>query len=87
MPYELADIENILKEHEAINAHMQTISTLAADREIKEWTKSNNLSSGQLQVINNKWLTIQQTFNYLEEGIRMHIDHEDRILYLNLMVE
>lgn len=79
MPYELADIENILKEHEAINAHMQTISTLAEDRDIKQWIKSKILSSEQLQVINTKWLTIQQTFNYLQEGIRIHIDHEDKV--------
>ena len=36
MPHELADIENLIKEYAAIKAHMQTISTVAEDRKIKE---------------------------------------------------
>ena len=80
MQFELTDIENILKEHEAINAHMKAISTLAEDRKLEEWENSANLTSEQLQILNNKWHNIQQTFNYLEEGIMRHTDHEDRIL-------
>jgi hypothetical protein len=76
----LDDIENVLKEHEAINAHMQTISNLAEDRMLNEWKNSIDLKPEQLKVIVNKWESIKQTFSYLEEGIRLHIDHEERIL-------
>ena len=79
MPNELADIENILKEHQAIKAYIQTISTLAEDRDINEWKNSTSLTPDQQHILNNKWHQIKQTFHYLEEGIRIHIDHEKGI--------
>jgi hypothetical protein len=79
MPYELADIENILKEHAAIQAYMKTISTLAEDAILKKLKDSVNLPHEQSQLLSNKWRTFELTFRNLEDGIKNHIDNEDRM--------
>jgi hypothetical protein len=79
MPYELADIENVLKEHAAINAHMKTISTLADDAILRKLKNSMNRTHEQTQILSNQWHSFEITFRNLEDGIKIHIDHEDRI--------
>lgn len=80
MPDELTTINNLLQEHEAIKDYMKAVSALSEDWKEREWEGLTNLTHEQIQILNRKCFNLKQTMSYLDEGLKKHWDHEDRIL-------
>jgi len=80
MVNELAAIENIIQEHEAINGHMRSISILLEEWKEMDVNKLADLNHEQLQTLKNRSFSFKQTMNYLDEGMKKHWVLEDQVL-------
>lgn len=80
VPDVLTIIENLSQEHEAIEWHMKSVGVLARDWMGMDWDDQTSLSHEQLQTLNSRCLNLKQTMHSLEEGMRNHWDHEEKVL-------
>ena len=80
MPDDLTTIITLIQEHEAIQGHMRSVASTAGNWTGMEWDDLANLTHEQLQALNAKCLAIKQTMAYLEDGLKQHWEHEDKVL-------
>jgi len=75
MPNELILIDNLIGEHEAIHGHMKSVCGL-----MDNWEEIADPESEAEIDINQMHINIRQTMAYLDEGIKIHHQHEDTIM-------
>ena len=76
----LTVVDSLIQEHAGIKGHMKSVSSLAEDWKGMEWDELTNLTHDQLQSLNNKWFNLKQTLRYLDDGLKSHWQHEDKVL-------
>lgn len=80
MPDDLAVISSMISEHEGIRGHMKLVGEA-----VRGWEAALNPGAGrpipeQLQALATKRWNLQQTMSYLDEGLKLHYTHEEKVL-------
>ena len=78
----LAIIERVIAEHQAIRTHVKLVGDALNDQEaLESLLKSHaDLIPGRVEILSEEKDRLQQTVSSLEEGLNRHFDFEEKVL-------
>ncbi len=82
MSENLARIKEIIEEHHTIRENVKLVGDSVSDQEALNSLKSTRSDwvPGQLEILSEKQNKLQQTINFLDEGLRNHFAKEEEVL-------
>jgi hemerythrin len=77
-----ARIKEIIEEHHTIRGNVKLVGDSVSDQEALNSLKSTRSDwvPGQLEILSEKRNKLQQTINFLDEGLRNHFAREEEVL-------